>query len=210
MAAPSQLIPTVNNWIELQQDSRRNSIESIFYMATPDLTSQSQHVKNYPSSDGFRFHIHLIRLTWHRQITISFGLLLFIWAKKIRRPERSPNGSCQLLGPKVSRLLRRRDSFSARVLVTSHRQSWSIQCWKVVELLKLKNATTFWPTQYIQTKATLQVISSISKRASSGIHPTALPDHHQKKTKTDFRSNSMLLITYCMPNITRRPKQAMT
>ena len=31
-----------------------------------------------------------------------------------------------------------------------------------------------------------------------------------KKTKTDSRLNSMLLITYCLPNITRQPKQAMT
>ena len=52
-------------------------------------------------------------------------------------------------------------------------------------------------------------ISSIPKRPSSDIYPTALLSDH-KKTETNFRLNSLLLITDRFPNITRGPKRAMT
>ena len=44
---------------------------------------------------------------------------------------------------------------------------------------------------------------------SSDIYPIVLPSYHQKNKDSD-RLNSMLLITYRMPNITRGPKRAMT
>jgi hypothetical protein len=51
-------------------------------MTTPDLTLQSQGMKNYSSSDGLWFHIHRILQTWLPLTTICSVLLPIICAKK--------------------------------------------------------------------------------------------------------------------------------
>ncbi len=82
LAAPSLLISIIKNWTELQQNSRGSRIEFIFCMTMPDLTLQSRRVKNYWSSDGLQFHIHLILQTWLLQITTCTVLCLTIYARK--------------------------------------------------------------------------------------------------------------------------------
>ncbi len=74
LATPSLLISIVSNWTELQQNFRGSRIEFIFCMRTPDLTLQSRRVKNYWSSDGLQFHIHLILQAWVSRTTTCSAL----------------------------------------------------------------------------------------------------------------------------------------
>ncbi len=82
MTAPSLLISIVSSWTELRQNSRGSRTEFSSYMITPDLTLQNQRVKNYRSSDGLWFHIHLILQTWLLRTIICSILFLIICARK--------------------------------------------------------------------------------------------------------------------------------
>ncbi len=82
MFAPSLLICTVNNWTGLPINSRESMIEFTNCIITQDPMLQSRPVKNYWSSNGLPFLIHLILQTWLQRTTICFVLFLIIYVRK--------------------------------------------------------------------------------------------------------------------------------